>query len=152
MSQNSDDLTTQPTATALMERVRESEQRLAHDIDILANRVEGQLASFREEIVSSVQGQISIFRDEIVSSVQGQISIFRDEIVSSVQGQISIFRDEIVRSVQDQISSLREEMMKSFYKLNNRVITLTEDSLDMRSNQREILKRLYDPEFTEKTR
>ena len=122
MSQNSDDLTTQPTATALMERVRESELRLAHDIDILANRVEGQLASFREEIVSSVQGQISIFRDEIV------------------------------RSVQDQISSLREEMMKSFYKLNNRVITLTEDSLDMRSNQREILKRLYDPEFTEKTR
>lgn len=122
MSQNSDDLTTQPTATALMERVREVELRLAHDIDILANRVEGQLASFREEIVSSVQGQISIFRDEIVSSVQ------------------------------DQISSLREEMMKSFYKLNNRVITLTEDSLDMRSNQREILKRLYDPEFTEKTR
>jgi hypothetical protein len=122
MSQNSDDLTTQPTATALMERVREVELRLAHDIDILANRVEGQLASFREEIVSSVQGQISIFRDEIVSSVQGQIS------------------------------SLREEMMKSFYKLNNRVITLTEDSLDMRSNQREILKRLYDPEFTEKTR
>ena len=122
MSQNSDDLTTQPTATALMERVREVELRLAHDIDILANRVEGQLASFREEIVSSVQGQISIFRDEIV------------------------------RSVQDQISSLREEMMKSFYKLNNRVITLTEDSLDMRSNQREILKRLYDPEFTEKTR
>jgi len=107
MSQNSDDLTTQPTVTALMERVRESEQRLAHDIDMLANRVEGQLASFREEIVSSVQ---------------------------------------------DQISSLREEMMKSFYKLNNRVITLTEDSLDMRSNQREILKRLYDPEFTEKTR
>jgi hypothetical protein len=122
MSQNSDDLTTQPTATALMERVREVELRLANDIDILANRVEGQLASFREEIVSSVQGQISIFRDEIV------------------------------RSVQDQISSLREEMMKSFYKLNNRVITLTEDSLDMRSNQREILKRLYDPEFTEKTR
>lgn len=122
MSQNSDDLTTQPTATALMERVREVELRLAQDIDILANRVEGQLASFREEIVSSVQGQISIFRDEIVSSVQ------------------------------DQISSLREEMMKSFYKLNNRVITLTEDSLDMRSNQREILKRLYDPEFTEKTR
>jgi hypothetical protein len=137
MSQNSDDLTTQPTATALMERVRESELRLAQDIDILANRVEGQLASFREEIVSSVQGQISVFRDEIVSSVQGQISSFRDEIV---------------RSVQDQISSLREEMMKSFYNLNNRVITLTEDSLDMRSNQREILKRLYDPEFTEKTR
>jgi len=107
MSQNSDDLTTQPTATVLMERVREVELRLAHDIDILANRVEGQLASFREGIVSSVQ---------------------------------------------DQISSLREEMMKSFYKLNNRVITLTEDSLDMRSNQREILKRLYDPEFTEKTR
>ena len=122
MNQNTDDLTTQPTATALMERVREVELRLAHDIDILANRVEGQLASFREEIVSSVQGQLSIFRDEIVSSVQ------------------------------DQISSLREEMMKSFYKLNNRVITLTEDSLDMRSNQREILKRLYDPEFTEKTR
>jgi hypothetical protein len=122
MNQNSDDLTTQPTATALMERVREVELRLAQDIDILGNRVEGQLASFREEIVSSVQGQISIFRDEIVSSVQGQIS------------------------------SLREEMMKSFYKLNNRVITLTEDSLDMRSNQREILKRLYDPEFTEKTR
>ncbi|HWN98302.1 MAG TPA: hypothetical protein VNS63_03425 [Blastocatellia bacterium] len=121
MSQDSDELTTQPTATALMERVREVELRLAHDIDVLANRFESQLASFREEIASSVHGQISTFRDEIVSSIQ------------------------------DQISSLREEMMKSFYKLNNRIITLTEDTLDMRANQREILKRLYDPEFTEKT-
>ena len=106
MSQNSDDLTTQPTATALMERVREVELRLAHDVDSLANRFEGQLASFRDEIVSSVQ---------------------------------------------DQISSLREEIMKGFYKLNNRVSSLAEDSLDMRANQRDILKRLYDPEFKEKT-
>ena len=106
MNQNSDDLTTQPTATALMERVREVEVRLAHDIDNLATRFEGQLASFREEILSSIQSQIS---------------------------------------------SLREEMMKGFYKLNSRVLSLAEDTLDMRTNQREILKRLYDPEITERT-
>ena len=53
--------------------------------------------------------------------------------------------------MQAQISSLRDEMIKGFYKLNNRVLALAEDTLDMRSNQRDILKRLYDPEITEKT-
>ena len=105
MSTESDDLTTQPTATALMERVREVEVRLAHDIDALGIRFEGQLASFREEMVSSVQGQIS---------------------------------------------SLRDEMIKSFYKLNSRVLSLAEDMLGIRANEREILKRLFDPETTEK--
>lgn len=53
--------------------------------------------------------------------------------------------------MQGQISSLREDMMKGFYKLNNRVLSLAEDMLDIRANEREILKRLFDPEITEKT-
>jgi hypothetical protein len=105
MSQDSDDLTTQPTATALMERVREVELRLAQDIDTLATRLEGQISSLREEIVNSFQGQFS---------------------------------------------SLREEMVKGFNKLNNKVMTLNEDTLDVRANQREILKRLNDLEMTVK--
>jgi hypothetical protein len=105
MSQDSDDLTTQPTATALMERVREVELRLAQDIDTLATRLEGQISSLREEIVNSFQGQFS---------------------------------------------SLREEMVKGFNKLNNKVMTLNEDTLDVRANQREILKRLNDLEITVK--
>jgi hypothetical protein len=105
MSQDSDDLTTQPTATALIERVREVELRLAQDIDTLATRLEGQISSLREEIVNSFQGQFS---------------------------------------------SLREEMVKGFNKLNNKVMTLNEDTLDVRANQREILKRLNDLEMTVK--
>jgi hypothetical protein len=42
-------------------------------------------------------------------------------------------------------------MKKGFYKLNSRVLSLAEDMLDIRANEREILKRLYDPEITEKT-
>jgi hypothetical protein len=120
MSQDSDDLTTQPTATALMERVQQVEVRLAQDIDTRAARLEGQIFSLREEIVNSFQGQISSLREEIVNSFQGQIS------------------------------SLREEIVKGFNKLSNKVMTLNEDTLDVRANQREILKRLNDLEITVK--
>ena len=90
MSQDSDDLTTQPTATALMERVQQVEVRLAQDIDTRAARLEGQ------------------------------------------------------------ITSLREEILKGFNKVSNKVMTLNEDTLDVRANQREILKRLEDLETTVK--
>jgi hypothetical protein len=105
MSQDSDDLTTQPTATALMERIQQVEVRLAREIDTVAGRLEGQISSLREEIVNSFQGQFS---------------------------------------------SLREEMVKGFNKLNNKVMTLNEDTLDVRANQREILKRLNDLEISVK--
>ena len=112
MSQNSEDLTTQPTATALMERVREVEVRLASDIGALATRLEDQ-ATRLEDQASRSEAQTA--------------------------------------RLESQISSLREEMMKGFYKLNSRVLSLAEDMLDIRANEREILKRLYDPEITEKT-
>jgi hypothetical protein len=105
MSQDSDDLTTQPTATALMERIQQVEVRLAREIDTVAGRLEGQISSLREEIVNSFQGQFS---------------------------------------------SLREEMVKGFNKLNHKVMTLNEDTLDVRANQREILKRLNDLEISVK--
>lgn len=105
MSQNSEDLTTQPTPTALMERVREVEVRLASDIGALATRLEDQ-ASRSEAQTARLEAQFS---------------------------------------------ALREEMKKGFYKLNSRVLSLAEDMLDIRANEREILKRLYDPEITEKT-
>ncbi len=105
MSQNSEDLTTQPTATALMERVREVEVRLASDIGALATRLEDQ-ASRSEAQTARLEAQFS---------------------------------------------ALREEMMKGFYKLNSRVLSLAEDMLDIRANEREILKLLFDPQTTEKT-
>ena len=98
MNQNSDDLTTQPTATALMQRVQQVEVRLSQEIDSLAARMEGQ--------------------------------------ATRLEGQIS---------------SLREEMIKGFYKLNSRVLSLAEDMLDIKANEREILKQLFDPEITERT-
>ena len=151
MSTESDDLTTQPTATALMERVREVELRLAQDMDALATRLEGQISSVREEIVNSVQVQISSSRDEMVNIVQGQISSSRDEMVNIVQGQISSSRDEMVNIVQGQISSLRDEIVKGFHKLSNQIITLTGDTLDVRTNQRGIFKRLDDLETAVET-
>jgi TolA-binding protein len=119
MSRDSDDLTTQPTATALMERVQQVEVRLSQEIDSLAARMESQTAR-----------------------LEGQIT--------RLEGQISSSRDEIVNSFQDQISSLREEILKGFNKLSNKVMTLNEDTLDVRTNQREILKRLDDLEVTVK--
>ena len=143
MSQNNDNLTTQPTATALMERVRDVELKLSNDIDALAARTDA-LAARTEEQTTRLEGQITSLREEIFST-------FRDEILSSVQSQMLTFRDEILSGVQSQMSSLREEMRKGFFKLNNRVLSMAEDTLDMRANQRDILKRLYDPEFPEKT-
>ncbi|HSO74329.1 MAG TPA: hypothetical protein VLU47_05780 [Blastocatellia bacterium] len=127
MSQNSDDLATQPTATALMERVREVEVRLASDIGALATRLEDQ-ATRLEDQASRSEAQ-----------------------TARLEAQFSALRDQIEIMVQGQISSLREEMKKGFYKLNSRVLSLAEDMLDIRANEREILKRLYDPEITEKT-
>jgi hypothetical protein len=136
MSRDSDDLTTQPTATALMERVQQVEVRLAQEIDKVGTRLEGQMSSLKEEIMNSVQGQMSSLKDEIVNGVQGQMSSLKDEIVNSVQGQISL---------------LQGDMAKSFQRLNDRVLSLIEDILDVRANQRTILKRLNDLEITVKT-
>ncbi|HSF23996.1 MAG TPA: hypothetical protein VLE20_07205 [Blastocatellia bacterium] len=121
MSRDSDDLTTQPTATALMERVQQVEVRLAQGIDKVGTRLEGQMSSLKEEIMNSVQGQMSSLKDEIVNSVQGQISL------------------------------LQGDMAKSFQRLNDRFLSLIEDILDVRANQRTILKRLNDLEITAKT-
>lgn len=121
MSRDSDDLTTQPTATALMERVQQVEVRLAQGIDKVGTRLEGQMSSLKEEIMNSVQGQMSSLKDEIVNSVQGQVSL------------------------------LQGDMAKSFQRLNDRFLSLIEDILDVRANQRTILKRLNDLEITAKT-
>ena len=120
MSRDSDDLTTQPPATALMERVQQVEVRLAQEIDKVGTRLEGQMSSLKEEIMNSVQGQMSSLKDEIVNSVQGQISL------------------------------LQGDMAKSFQRLNDRFLSLIEDILDVRANQRTILKRLNDLEITAK--
>ena len=135
MSRDSDDLTTQPTATALMERVQQVEVRLAREIDTRATRLEGQISSLKEEMVNSAQAQMSSLKEEIVKIVQAQMSSLKEEIVNSVQGQIS---------------SLQEEMVKGFQQLNDKVMTLSEDTLDVRANQRAILRRLNDLEITVK--
>lgn len=69
MSQNSDDLTTQPTATALMEQAREVEVRLARDIASLAARLEDQTTRSEAQTIR-LEAQFSALREEIVSSVQ----------------------------------------------------------------------------------
>lgn len=62
MSQDSDDLTTQPTATALMERVRQVEVRLAQEIDTLATRLERQILSLHDQISSLREEMVKGFR------------------------------------------------------------------------------------------
>jgi hypothetical protein len=107
-----------------MDRIQQVEVRLAREIDNLAARFDG---------------------------LESQMSSLKEEIVISVQGQISSLKEEIVNSVQGQVSSLQDEMIKSFQRLNDRVLSLIEDNLDVRANQRAILRRLNDLEATVKT-
>jgi hypothetical protein len=50
MTENRDDMTTQPTLTTLLERVQKSETGLYQAIEQLGLRIEGQIQSVRREL------------------------------------------------------------------------------------------------------
>ena len=114
MTDNRDDMTTQPTLTTLLERVQKSETGLYHAIEQLGLRIEGR--------IQSVLGE--------VQSVRGE--------VQSVRGEVEVVR----RELHDEIQSVREEMRTLFRKLETKFQLLIEDSMDVRANQRDLSKRM----------
>ena len=89
-----DDLKTQPTAAAIMERLQLVETRLAQAVDNLDSRIENRLLA-----------------------------------------------------VEEQILAFRAEVNKRFDLLSNKIEVLNEDTLTVRAKQREILKRMNEPEL-----
>ncbi len=114
MTDNRDDMSTQPTLTTLLERVQKSETGLYQAIEQLGARIEGQIQSVRGE----------------VQSVLGD--------VQSLRGEVEVVR----RELHDETQSLREEMRTLFRRLETKFQLLIEDSMDVRANQRDLSKRM----------
>lgn len=128
MTDNRDDMSTQPTLTTLLERVQKSETGLYQAIEQLGLRIEGQIQSVRSE-VQSVLGE--------VQSVLGEFqSVLGD--VRSLRGEVEVVR----RELHDETQSLREEMRTLFRRLETKFQLLIEDSMDVRANQRDLSKRM----------
>jgi len=103
-------LSTQPTATAIMERIQAFETRLAQDIDILGARVEGQIAR--------VEGQIARLESQIVR-MDGQILSFRQEVdtrFSNLTAKIEVLYEDTLN-----VRASQREILKRFSELEQRV-------------------------------
>lgn len=122
MSENRDNLTTQPTLSAVLERVQKAETGLYQAIERLAVRLEGQIASVREEVQAS--------RREF----HGEIHAARLESHDEIQA--------LRRELHEEVDSLRQEMRTHFRKLETKFQLLIEDSMDVRANQRDLSKRM----------
>ncbi|MFY9610166.1 MAG: hypothetical protein WAU45_16330 [Blastocatellia bacterium] len=114
MTDNRDELTAQPTLTALLERVQKAETGLYQAIERLALRIEGQIQTVRSE----------------VETVRGQ--------VETVRGQVETVRGEL----HDEAQSLRDDIRTQFRKLETKIQLLIEDIMDVRANQRDLSKRM----------
>ena len=125
MSDIRDDLNTQPTLTAILERVQKAETGLYQAIERLATRMEGQIQSVREEVHS--------VREE-VHSVRQEVKGARLESHDEIQG--------VRREIHERVESLREEMRTHFRKLETKFQLLIEDSMDVRAHQRDLSKRM----------
>jgi chromosome segregation ATPase len=132
---NSGDLTTQPTATAIMERLQNFETRVAQEMDTLGGRVERQIHSLKEDI-GSLKGDVSSLKGD-VSSLKGEMSSLKGE-VSSLKGEMS--------SLKGEMSSLKDEVKKGLAIFSAKIDVLNEDTLSVRAGQRDILKRMNELE------
>ncbi|MEK6303454.1 MAG: hypothetical protein AABO41_22315 [Acidobacteriota bacterium] len=139
MSDNRDDLDTQPTLTAILERVQKAETGLYQAIERLAARMEGQIQSVREEVhtvreeVHTVRGEVHTVREE-VHAVRGEVKAARLESHDEIQA--------VRRELHEEVDSLRDEMRMHFRKLDTKFQLLIEDSMDVRANQRDLSKRM----------
>ena len=69
MTDNRDDMTTQPTLTTLLERVQKSETGLYQAIEQLGLRIEGQIQSVLGD-VQSVRGEVETLRRQLHDETQ----------------------------------------------------------------------------------
>ena len=103
-----DDLKTQPTAAAIMERLQLVETRLAQAVDNLDSRIEERMLAIENRLLA-------------------------------VENRLL--------AVEEQILAFRAEVNKRFDLLSNKIEVLNEDTLTVRAKQREILKRMNEPEL-----
>jgi predicted nucleic acid-binding Zn-ribbon protein len=108
---NQDDLTTQPTALVIMERLQQVETGLTKRIEDLST----QVLSFRED----------------VNTIREDVNTIRENVKS--------IRED-VKSIREESSTFREQINKSIQTLTYRIEVLNEDTLDVRGSQRELVK------------
>jgi len=123
MSDNRDDLNTQPTLTAILERVQKAEIGLYQAIERLAVRLEGHV---REEVQAA--------RLDLHDEIQAARLASHDEVQA------------VRRELHEEIGSLREEMRMHFRKLETKFQLLIEDSMEVRANQRDLSKSMDEVE------
>lgn len=77
---NQDDLKTQPTATAIMERLQSMEARLLEKIDSLAIRTEQELASLKAELTAHfthLAAKVQVLNEDTLDVRGGQREILK---------------------------------------------------------------------------
>jgi archaellum component FlaC len=104
---NQDDLKTQPTATAIMERLQSMETRLLAEIG-------RQNLSLKEELIARFDNQILGLKDEVIGRFDNQILSLNEDLTAQITrltSKIEVLNEDIlsVRGAQREIlKRLRE--------------------------------------------
>ena len=126
-------LTTQPTATAILERLQDFEARISQSVHLLGSTLEGQIAALRDEMNTRFDG----VHDEMNTRFDG----VHDEMNTRFAG----VHDEMntrFAAVDTRFLEIRENMNTHFRLVENKIEILHEDTLNVRADQRELSKRL----------
>jgi DNA anti-recombination protein RmuC len=108
-----EDLTTQPTAMAILERLRQFESRLSQSVQQLRSSLENQIASLRDEMNT----RFAEAREEM-----------NTRFLENREEMNARFLEN------------REEMNTHFRLVANKIEVMHEDNLNVRAGQRELLK------------
>lgn len=90
---NQDDLKTQPTATAIMERLQSMESRLLAKIDTLATRAE--MSSLKEDLTSQFARQLLSLKEELTAQfarLSSKVEVLNEDTLSVRGAQREILK------------------------------------------------------------
>ena len=120
------DLTTQPTAMAILERLQEFDARISQNVQLLGSTLEGQIAGLREEMNTRFVETREEMNTRFVET--------REEMNTRFAG------------VDTRFVEMREEMNTHFRLVANKIDVMYEDTMNVRAAQRELTKRIAEIE------
>ena len=120
------DLTTQPTAMAILERLKGFEARMSESVQLLGSTLEGQIAALRDEMNTRFVGVHEEMNTRFVGVHEEMNTRFA--------------------AVDTRFVEMREEMNTHFRLVANKIDVMYEDTMNVRAAQRELTKRIAEIE------
>ena len=134
------DRTTQPTATAILERLQGFEARISQSVRGLGSTLESQIASLRDEMNTRFV--------EVHDEMNTRFAAVHDEMNTRFAEVSARFAEVDARFVEvnAHFAEIREDMNTHFGLVANKIEVMHEDNLNVRAGQRELMKRMAEIE------